>query len=124
MVTEFGKVLRKLRIDNGQILKDMADTLRISSANLSSVENGKRKPQRKMVEEIIVKYGLDDDEQTEVWDAYNIAREEISIALNSVVGHRRDMGLAFARRFDDLSSTQVDEIMAVLRRNGRGDEIE
>ena len=66
MLTELAKYLRKLRIDKGQRLKDMADILDISSANLSAVENGKRKPQYKMMEDIISKYHLNDEEQNEL----------------------------------------------------------
>jgi len=43
MITEYGKFLRKLRIDQGQILKTMAEKLGVSSAFLSAVENGKKK---------------------------------------------------------------------------------
>lgn len=121
MLTELGRFLRKLRIDNGELLKDMADCLGISSANLSAVENGKRRPQRKMIEDILHKYHLRDDEQDDLWDAYDITRQEASVSLNNTTGKRRDMGLAFARRFDGLSSTEVDEIMLILARNQRGD---
>ncbi len=34
MLSELGKFLRKFRIDNGLLLKDMADTLSISPAYL------------------------------------------------------------------------------------------
>ena len=43
MLTEFGKALRKIRIDRQQLLKDMANKLGVSSAYLSAVENGKRR---------------------------------------------------------------------------------
>lgn len=43
MLTGIGKFLRKLRIDNEEILKDMADALGVSSAFLSAVENGRKK---------------------------------------------------------------------------------
>ena len=42
MVNEFGKLLRKIRIDNGEILKDMADKLEMTSSYLSAIECGKR----------------------------------------------------------------------------------
>ena len=42
MVTSFGKALRKLRIDRGMVLKNMADMLGVSSAYLSAIELGKR----------------------------------------------------------------------------------
>ena len=42
MLTEVGRFLRKLRIDHGEILKDMADKLDVTVSYLSAVENGKR----------------------------------------------------------------------------------
>ena len=42
MITKIGDFLRKLRLDNQQILKDMAEVLGVSSAFLSAVENGKK----------------------------------------------------------------------------------
>lgn len=41
MLTEFGKVLRSIRISRHELLKDMADKLKITSAQLSSIETGK-----------------------------------------------------------------------------------
>ena len=42
MLTEFGKFVRKLRIDNGTVLGEMAKSIAVSSAYLSAVENGKK----------------------------------------------------------------------------------
>ena len=41
-LSDFAIFCRKLRIDNNQILKEMADLLDVSSSYLSAVENGKR----------------------------------------------------------------------------------
>ena len=43
MITAFGKFLRILRMDNGEILKTMAEKLEVTSSFLSAVENGKKK---------------------------------------------------------------------------------
>ena len=43
MITSLGTFLRKLRLAKGEILKDMAECLGVSSAFLSAVENGKKK---------------------------------------------------------------------------------
>ncbi len=114
MLTELGKFLRKLRIDNGQLLKDMADILSISSANLSAVENGKRKPQDKMIDQIIKKYHLTEIAQNELKDAAALTREEINLSLNNATERQRNVGLAFARQFDQLSANQMDRIMEIL----------
>ena len=42
MLTSLGKFLRKLRIDNNELLKDMAQKLNVSVSFLSAVENGKK----------------------------------------------------------------------------------
>ena len=53
MITEYGKFLRKLRIDQGQILKTMAEKLGVSSAFLSAVENGKKKIPKTREEKLV-----------------------------------------------------------------------
>ena len=42
-MTDFAKALRILRIERGEVLKDMADKLGITSSYLSAIECGKRK---------------------------------------------------------------------------------
>ena len=57
-LTEFGKFLRKLRIDNGELLKDMAIKLNTTPAFLSMVETGRRSIPKKLEEEIEKSYSL------------------------------------------------------------------
>ena len=56
--TPFGRFLRKLRIDNDELLGNMADKLGISSAYLSAVENGKKNVTGGLVESVVREYGL------------------------------------------------------------------
>ena len=58
MVNNFGKFCRKLRIDRSELLYDMAKKLGVSSAFLSKVENGKKKPPKEWRELIIDLYDL------------------------------------------------------------------
>lgn len=44
MATELGKFLKKLRIDKDELMKDMADRMKIASSTLSSIEMGRRNP--------------------------------------------------------------------------------
>ena len=57
-LTEFGKFLRKLRIDNGELLKDMAIKLNVTPFFLSMVETGRRSIPKKWEEEIENIYSL------------------------------------------------------------------
>lgn len=42
MTTQLGTFLKNLRLDSGELLKEMAEKLNVSSSFLSAVENGKR----------------------------------------------------------------------------------
>ena len=42
MLTEFGKLLRIIRINSGDTSKDMAKKLNLSPSYLSAIESGKR----------------------------------------------------------------------------------
>ena len=57
-LTEFGKFSRKLRIDNGELLKDMAIKLNVTPFFLSMVETGRRSIPKKWEEEIEKIYSL------------------------------------------------------------------
>lgn len=61
-LTEFGKWLRKKRIDLDVTLNEMAQMLNVSAAYLSSVETGKRKINARMIEKLIDVLGLSGDE--------------------------------------------------------------
>ncbi|WP_205625396.1 helix-turn-helix domain-containing protein [Oceanobacillus caeni] len=69
MLTSFGKFCRKLRIDNGELLKDMAKKLDVTSSYLSAVENGKRNVPQSWVSEISSKYALDLEQRIELKNA-------------------------------------------------------
>ncbi len=58
MVTSFGKILRKLRVDHSERLLDMAKKLDISVGFLSSVEIGKKSVPIGLEERIIELYSL------------------------------------------------------------------
>ena len=53
MLTEIGKFLRRYRIDNGLLLKDMAGKVGVTSAYLSAVENGKKRPRQQSLTKLI-----------------------------------------------------------------------
>lgn len=56
MLTEMGKILRQLRWNNDKLLKDMADELEISSAELSQIEIGKVEMSDELLKKIMQLY--------------------------------------------------------------------
>ena len=115
MLTSIGKFLRKLRIDQGEILKDMADKLGVTVSFLSAVENGKKKMPSSWNKKICDLYQLD----TEQKDAFTvaIAETENTIEMNldeTSMGHR-ELAVSFARKFPDIDDFQVKKKKKILK---------
>lgn len=119
MLTALGKKFRILRINNGELLKDMADKLSITPAYLSSIENGKRTPQKSIINKILDCYQLNEDEAEALFDAYYDTIHEVQLNFAKASESQKNLSLVFARKFDNLSSNQVNDIMKIL--NGKGD---
>lgn len=85
-VTEIGKYLRKLRIENDETGKIMAIKLGITSAYLSAIELGKRKITDEVRDEIIWTYGLNDEQIIElkrmIWESSDSLKLDLR-GLNS-----------------------------------------
>ena len=119
MLTEFGKALRKLRINHQEILKDMADTLNVSAAYLSAVETGKRRIPADWVSRISKSYSLSPDEQSELQYVADISAPDITISLNDATPARRDAVLSFAKALDGMSDEELTKIMSAMKKTYR-----
>lgn len=117
MLTDLGKVLRKIRIDRDEILKDMAAKLKVTVAYLSAVENGKRDVPEEWPEKITKLYSLDENEEENLREAAFSSKKSIKIKLDEESERDRDLVLAFARRFRELDDTEVDTVKRLLERN-------
>lgn len=120
MLTSIGKFLRKLRVDHGEILKDMADKLDVTVSFLSAVENGKKHMPSTWNQKICALYNLNEVQQNEFCTAIAETEEAIEMDLVNVNIGRRELAVSFARRFKTISDAQVDEIRKILQRGGKG----
>lgn len=114
MLTELGKELRKIRIDRDERLLDMAERLEKSAAFVSAVEVGKKTPPSGFEEAIIRAYGLAADVAERLRAAADQARKAFTIEPNTSLG--RDTAGLLARRMNDLSPDQLEDIKAILNR--------
>lgn len=111
MLTLFGKFCRKLRIDNGELLKDMADKLNVTASYLSAVENGKRNVPQDWLNKIAGFYGLNNVQFDELRDAVEESQLNNKISLKGFNKEDRDIVLALARKIEGMN----DEEKAVLK---------
>ncbi|MFR3218519.1 MAG: helix-turn-helix transcriptional regulator [Ruthenibacterium lactatiformans] len=116
MVTPLGRELRIVRLNRGELLKNMADRLGITPAYLSAIENGKKLPTREFMQKLFSSYEFSDEEQQILNDAKARTLKEISINFGEADDAAADLGLLFAREFNNLSKTQIQGISEILRR--------
>lgn len=114
MVTRFGKFCRNIRMDNGELLYDMAKRLGVSSAFLSRVENGKAKPPMDWKNIIVSQYCLNNEQKEELEKCISEARENV-IRIDSLSQNDRDMMFAFARQLDGLGEEEKDKWRKILK---------
>lgn len=120
MITEFGKILRKLRIDNQELLRDMAKKLGVSSAYLSAVETGKRKIPSDWSKKIAALYRMNDEVAQELECAYERSAREVRIPLCGVSGRQREAAISFAKALDGLDDKKLKKIMEVVNERTEG----
>lgn len=114
MLTKFGKELRKIRIENDEILKNMADKLNVTAAYLSAVENGNRKVPDSWINIISSEYNLSDEEATYLQKLAYEDRSDISVVFDNANNQETNLALSFARKFKDLNNSQIKEIQKIL----------
>lgn len=116
MLTDFGKFIRKLRVDRGLRLFDMAQHLGKSTAWLSYIETGKQKIPVDFADKIADVYSLSPVERGELNEA--AAKSAHTFKLN--VGEnsskvRIDTAYALARKFDKVDDETLKEFLKLLK---------
>ncbi len=118
MVTGFGKFCRKLRIDNSEILSDMARRLGVSSAFLSKVENGLKKPPKNWEEKIGELYNLDSEAKEKLKEAFFEALNYDSLDMTSFSEDNRSMLLSFARKLNVMDESKKQQLKKIFESDG------
>lgn len=113
MITALGKRLRKLRIDKGLLLNDMAISLGVSSAQLSAMELGKRTIQPQLADKIASTYN--EISMQEVERLIRISQSSIKINLTQGNERQREVVIMFARMFTELSDEQIKSIHEIVK---------
>lgn len=120
MLTSIGKFLRKLRIDNGEILRTMAETLGVSSAFLSAVENGKKKMPESWYKKLATAYSFSEEQKEALGKAVMDSNNTVEINLQNATHCNRELAISFARQFDSLDEETSQKIFEMLKKH-KGD---
>lgn len=119
MLTSLGRFLRKLRIDRNELLKDMAEKLRVSVSFLSAVENGKKHMPATWNAQICEIYELSEDQRSEFTKAIAETEETLEMNLAGAGINSRRLAVSFARNLPYFTDEQVEALQQIME--GRND---
>lgn len=111
-MTNIGKELRKLRIDEDERLLDMSKRLEKSPAFISAVERGSKSPPSGFEELVISVYNLVGEAATSLRSAADRSRKSFTVKASSPLA--RDTAGLMARRMDTLSEDELKSIFEIL----------
>ena len=110
-VSRSGIFCRKLRLENQELLYDMAKELGVSSAFLSKVENGNGKPPAEWRDTLIRLYNLDTEQIQELDAALYEANNRKSIDISKFSDEEKSLMWSFARKLDTLDRDKLKKFL-------------
>lgn len=117
MLSSVGLFLRRLRLNHGEILRDMARNLDVSSAFLSAVENGKKKVPEAWIKKLESIYALSQAEITELKEAILESSDTIELNVQNAPQRNRQLAVSFARQFDSLDEETTRKLFQILNKH-------
>lgn len=110
--TRFGKEIRKLRLEKGETMTDLARALGKSAAFLSSVETGKKAVPRALVEDLVRHYGLDDEGAEQLYSFAHVQQGVYRLSPRSE--NIASVVAALEKKIDTLNEDQAERILNIL----------
>lgn len=115
MLTEYGKAVRKLRIDLAMTLRDMAAELGLTPAYLSGVETGRKPVGDRLVRDVITLLARRGVDAEHLMEAAVRSRKEVRLRVQEARDDQRELAVVLARRFSNLSPDEVKNIMVTIK---------
>jgi len=117
VLTSFGKFCRKLRVDNDELLKDMADKIGVASSYLSAVENGKRNVPQEWIGKIATSYSLSASGLAELNQAVQESQNTLKVDFEGFSGEDKIVFMTMIREFKGLDEKDRAKIKEILLKN-------
>lgn len=118
-LTPFGIALRKLRLERGERLLDMATILRKSVAFLSAVETGRKPIPEGFVASIGHALSLTADQIRALEAAADQTRKEVKV--DNLSHNDRELVAAFARQLDDVPQDLREALRRIVLKSQDGE---
>lgn len=112
--TKFGKIVRKLMIDNDENLGDVAVLMGVSTAFVSSVLTGKKNIPETWYNTICERYLLDEKSKEELYNAYCEEKNSVRIDVENKPLESKKLAIQFQRSFPSLTNDELQEIWNII----------
>ena len=116
MTTEFGKMLRKLRIDCDENIRDMAFNLDITASYLSAIECGKRNIPKNLVDKVAKVYKLSNEQIKELKIAKDNSLKNVIINIDGVNPYNKNVALQLSKCIDTIDIETSKMILNLLQK--------
>lgn len=118
--SSLAKFLRILRIQNDEVLGDMANNLGIMPSYLSSIETNRRPLTPALQQRLIERYSLNEEQQKHLENYVAEAAKSVEVNLENVKDKTIfpqyvDTALMFARDLSRLGGTELKELRNLLQ---------
>ena len=114
-MTPFGERLRKLRLERKVTLKDMAQTLGVSSAYLSALEHGKRgRPSWHLVQGVIAYFNIIWDEAEDLAKLAKISHPRITIDTAGLSPAATELANRLAQNISKLDEAKIQKMISTF----------
>ncbi|MDJ0933602.1 helix-turn-helix transcriptional regulator [Breoghania sp.] len=115
-MTPFGAKLREMRRKRGITLKEMAETLQVSSAYLSALEHGRRgRPTWFMVQRIITFFNVIWDEAEELQRLAEVSDPRITVDTAGLEPEATELANLLSTKIGGLSKDSLNHLIHQLR---------
>jgi transcriptional regulator with XRE-family HTH domain len=114
MLTPFGKVLKKIRVDKGLRLLDMAQKIGVTAGFLSAVENGKKAIPSDLIDRLSSKVGLTTMELDELRRAAAASPAHVRLDLRGRGDRSRALAAQFGRTFESIDEENAEKLLKEL----------
>lgn len=119
-LSPFGVALRKLRVEKGLRLFDIAEKLGKSTALLSAIETGRKPVPDMFILDLQRALNLNKEEVRELRAGKERTREDVNV--KHLGGEQRELVAAFARRLDELPANLIEELRKKVLKSVAGEE--
>lgn len=114
MLTEFGKVMRIVRINTGDSMRDMAAKIGMSATYLSAIETGKRNIPADMEELLFSHYDFSEKDKKKIKDAIESSASHVKIDLTDMADKKKKLIYSITK--SDIDEETLDRLCEIIKK--------